>query len=130
MAAGLSATIANEILDALLRNNAWTFPTAVHIKLHIGDPGSDGTANAAAETDRVQATFAAASGGAITNSADIDWVGVAANETISHWSAWDAAVAGNFLFSDALATSIPVSAGGDFSILAGELDISLTPIAA
>lgn len=130
MAVGLASGIADEMLDALLRNNAWTFPTAVYIKLHLGDPGAAGAGNPAAETTRVQATFSASSGGAITNSADIDWTNLAATETISHISAWDAAAAGTFLFSDALNASVAVAAGGDFSILAGELDINLAPIAA
>lgn len=130
MATGLSATVANAILDALCRSVAWTEPAAFYVKLHLGDPGSAGTANPAAETDRVLATMSAASGGAITNSADLDWTAVAATEVITHVSFWDASTAGNFLGSDALAASKSLDAGDDFSIPAGDLDLSLTPIAA
>ena len=130
MTVGLSAAQANALLDALLRSVAYSDPAAVWIKLHIGDPGSAGTANPATETTRKQATFAAASGGAATTSADLDWTAVAATETYSHWSAWDASSGGNFLFSDALNSPVSVTSGQDFTIAAGDLDINLAPIAA
>jgi hypothetical protein len=108
----------------------WTEPAAFYVKLHLGDPGSAGTANAASETTRQAVTFSAASAGAITNSADIDWTAVAATESVTHISFWDASTAGTFLGSDALNATASLSSGGDFTIAAGDLDISLTPIAA
>jgi hypothetical protein len=45
-------------------------------------------------------------------------------------SFWDAAAAGNFIGSDALEASKSLDAGDDFSILAGDLDLSLGAIAA
>lgn len=130
MTVGLGATVANAILDALCRSAAWTEPAAFYVKLHTGDPGAAGASNAAGETDRVAATFSAAAAGAITNSADLDWISVASTETISHVSFWDDSTAGNFLGSDALNASKAVDAGDNFTIAAGDLDISLTPIAA
>lgn len=130
MAVGLGATVANAILDALCRSVTWTEPAAFYVKLHTGDPGSAGAANAATETTRKAVTFSAASAGAITNSADVDWTSVAGTETYSHVSFWDAAAAGNFLGSDALNASKAVDAGDNFTIAAGDLDVSLTPIAA
>jgi hypothetical protein len=130
MAVGLASGIANSVLDALCRSVTWTEPAAFYVKLHLGDPGSAGTANAATETTRQAVTFSAASAGAITNSADIDWTAVAATESVTHISFWDASTAGTFLGSDALAATASLSSGGDFTIAAGDLDISLTPIAA
>jgi hypothetical protein len=130
MAVGLASGIANSVLDALCRSVTWTEPAAFYVKLHLGDPGSAGTANAAAETTRQAVTFSAASAGAITNSADIDWTAVAATESVTHISFWDASTAGTFLGSDALNATASLSSGGDFTIAAGDLDISLTPIAA
>lgn len=130
MAVGISSTIANSILDALCRSVAWSDPAAFYVKLHIGDPGSAGANNAAGETTRKQATFSAASSGAITTSADLAWTNVSTSETYSHVSFWDAAAAGNFLGSDALNTSRAVTAGDNFTIAAGDLDLSVTPIAA
>lgn len=130
MATGLSATIANAWLDGLGNASNWTAPTACWIKLHTGDPGAAGTSNAATETTRKQASFAAASAGAITTDADLSWTSMAANETISHISAWDASTAGTFLFSDALDTSRAVTSGGSFTIATGDIDMNITAIAA
>jgi hypothetical protein len=130
MTVGLASGIANSILDALCRSQAWSEPAAFFVKLHTGDPGSAGTSNAATETDRVEATFSAASGGAITNSAEVAWTNVAASETYSHVSFWSASTSGTFLGSDALETSRAVTAGDNFTIAAGDLDLALTPIAA
>lgn len=130
MATGLASAIANSILDALCRSVAWSEPAAFYVKLHTGDPGAAGASNAATETTRQAVTFSAASGGAITNSADVSWTNVSTTETYSHVSFWDAAAAGTFLGSDALEASKAVDAGDDFTIPAGDLDLSLTPIAA
>jgi hypothetical protein len=75
-------------------------------------------------------TFSAASSGAITNSADIAWTNVSTSETYSHWSAWSASTAGTFLCSDALNVAKAVTAGDNFTIPAGDLDIDITVIAA
>lgn len=129
MALGASATVAAAILNALCRNTAWTQPAAVHIKLHIGDPGAAGTANAAGETDRVQATFgSAATTGAIANTAALTWTAVSTSEDYSHFSAWDAGTGGNFLFSGTL-TAAAISAGSDFTIPIGDLDVTLSTAA-
>jgi hypothetical protein len=130
MAVGIAAATANAWLDALCRSVAYTDPAAFWVKLHIGDPGSAGTANAAGETTRKQATFSAASAGAITTSAALDWTNVSTTETYSHVSFWDASTAGTFLGSDALDTSRAVTAGDNFTIAAGDVDLSITAIAA
>lgn len=130
MAVGIASAIANSVLNALCRNTAWTQPAAFWVKLHTGDPGSAGTANAATETTRKQATFSAASAGSITTSADMVWTSVAASETYSHVSFWDASTAGTFLGSDALNASQAVTAGGTFTISAGSLTSTLSPVAA
>lgn len=130
MAVGLAAGVANSILDALCRSVAWTEPANFFVKLHTGDPGASGTANAAGETDRVEAIFSAASGGAITNSSAVTWTAVSNTETYTHVSFWSASSAGTFLGSDDLAAAKSVDAGDDFTIPAGDLDLNITPIAA
>lgn len=130
MATGLNATVANAMLNALCRDVAWTQPVANYVKLHTGDPGAAGTANAAANTTREQATFSAASGGSLTNSADILWTSVPNAETYSHISVWDASSAGNFLYSTPLTASKTVAVGDNFDIPASDLVVNLTPIAA
>jgi len=63
----------NKMLDAWAGRTAYTANAAVYVKLHIGDPGAAGTANAAANTTRQQAVFgSAAASGAISNTAAIE----------------------------------------------------------
>jgi hypothetical protein len=130
MATGIAVGEANKILDALCRSVAYVDPAGFFLKLHIGDPGAAGTANAAAETTRKSVTFSAASSGAITNSAAITWASYPAAETVSHWSAWDAVTAGVFLFSDNLTTARTMAIGDTFEIPIGDLDIDVTVLAA
>lgn len=130
MTVGLNASVANSLLNALFRATNYTAPTAVWVKLHIGDPGAAGTSNAAANTTRVQGTFGTtASGGAIANTAALDWTNVPNSEDYSHASVWDASTAGNFLWSGVI-TANAVTAGDNFQIAIGALTANLTPIAA
>lgn len=130
MTTGLAAAVANSFLDALGNASNYTAPTTFYVKLHLGDPGAAGTSNAATETTRKQASFSAASAGAITTDAALTWTNVSTSETYSHVSFWDHVSAGNFLGSDALDASRAVVAGDTFTIATGDLDLSFTPIAA
>lgn len=125
MAEGLSAAVANALLDAVCKATNYTAPTAVWIKLHTAAPGAAGTANAATETTRKQATFGtSASGGLISNTVALSWTNVAGTEDYTHATAWDASTAGNFLFSGTI-TANAVVAGDDFTIPIGDVDVSL-----
>jgi hypothetical protein len=109
-----SDTVANAWLDTL-RNTAAQF-AAVYVQLHTGDPGSSGTSNVAAETDRVQATLSAAASRATTNSAAIEWTNVSNTETYTWVSLWTASTNGTFLGRDDLSSSAAVTAGDTFRI--------------
>jgi hypothetical protein len=106
----------NKILDHLTGEAAWTMPTTVYVKLHTGDPGEAATSNAATETTRKSASWAAASSGSIATDATLEWTNVAATETITHWSLWDNLTAGNALWTGALSSSAAVTAGDTFQI--------------
>jgi hypothetical protein len=129
MATGIASGQADAILDAYCRSVAYSDPASFNVKLHTGDPGAAGTANAAGETTRKAVTFSAASGGSITNSAAITWTNVSTTETISHVSFWSDISAGTFLGSDALNTPRSLTAGDTFEIAAGDLDITLGAVA-
>ena len=129
MATGMAVGQANAILDAYCRSVAYSDPAAFYVQLHTAEPGAAGTTAIAGETDRVAVTFSAASNGAITNSADVTWAAVSNTETISHVSFWSASSGGTFLGSDALETARAVTASDDFTIAAGDIDLSLAPIA-
>lgn len=129
MAVGFAPGTANSILNLLTRAAAWTPPPGCYIQLHVGDPGAAGTANPAVETDRVQATFgSAAAGGAISNTVALSWTGVGGTEDYTHYSAWSASTSGTFLFSGTV-TANAVTAGDNFTIPVGDLDLSI-PVAA
>ena len=124
MATGLSAYTANKFLDAL--GNATAFSVAdVYIKLHVGDPGANGTSNAATETTRKVVTFAAASNGSIASDSAATWTNIAGSQDATHFTAWDNLTAGNFLFSGTI-TSNPYTAGDTVTIASGSLTASLT----
>lgn len=110
----------DKINDAVCNHTALDV-TQVYVKLHIGDPGEDGTANAAGETTRKTASFGASSGGVCTSDADIAWTSVSTAETISHISLWDASTGGNCLGSGALTASKVVAIGDTFTIPSGSL---------
>lgn len=111
-------SISNYLENALLntlRGTSLSVAT-VYLKLHLGDPGEDGTANAAANTSRQLVTFSAAASGSMASSAAVTWTNVSTTETYTHWSAWDASTAGNCLWSGALSASASVAAGDTFQI--------------
>ena len=124
MAVGLSNYLCNSFLDALGNNTSYAV-TQVYIKLHVGDPGSAATANAATETTRKSVSFAAASAGAIASDADISWTNIAGSQDATHFSAWDSLTAGNFLFSGTI-TGNAYTAGDTYTISSGNLSASLT----
>ena len=101
-----------------------TAPAALYAKLHTGDPGEDGTANAATETTRNAVEFGAASNGVVSLSNTPSWTSVSTTETYSHISIWDNSTAGNCWGSGALTSSVSVTAGDTFTLSA--LTITMT----
>lgn len=131
MAAGPSSTVANAILNAYFNQTNITAPTAIWIQLHIGDPGASGTANVATNTTRkdITAVIAAASGGAVTSDTLVSWTSVPASEDYTHWAMFSASSAGTFYWSGTI-TANPVTTGDTFNLAVGDIDVSLTPVAA
>jgi hypothetical protein len=98
-----------------LRNTSFAV-TQPYVKLHLGDPGEDGTSNPAVEALRKSVAFSAASSGSMATSATITWSNVSTTETYSHWSLWDALTSGNCLWTGAFSSSAAVTAGDTFQI--------------
>ena len=105
-----------KILEHTTGKTAWTIPSNVYVKLHTADAGEAATSAAATETTRKAASWATAASGSIATSATLEWTNVAATETYTHWSMWDASTAGNALWTGALSTSAAVTAGDTFQI--------------
>ena len=124
MATGMSAHLANSLLNALGNNTAYAV-TNVYVQLHIGDPSANGTANGATETTRKAVSFAGASGGAIASDADVSWTNISGSQDATFFTAWDSLTSGNFLFSGTI-TGNPYTAGDTYTITAGSFTTSLT----
>ena len=130
MAVGLhGVNLANKWLD-MLAGTAFTAPAASAVKLHTGDPGSAGTANASSVTTRPTVSWNAASAGSKSMSNTPSWASWAGTngEVVSHISGWDATTAGNFLWSAVLTASKTVNTGDTLNLTS--LTFALTPIAA
>jgi len=124
MATGISSYLADELLDAVGNASSFSVGT-VYIKLHIGDPGANGTSNPATETTRKSASFGAASAGTLTSDADITWTNIAGSQDATFFTAWDSLTTGNFLFSGSI-TGNAYTAGDTYVIPSGSLTVSLT----
>jgi hypothetical protein len=114
----------NKILDAVFRNVSLAV-AANYVKLHVGAPGDAGTSNAAGETTRKVASWAAASAGTIATNTTLTWSGVAATEVLTHISVWDASTAGNHLWNGPLAAPYSVNAGDTFVLTSGTIVVTL-----
>jgi hypothetical protein len=124
MAHGISAYLGNAWMNALGNNTSFAV-AQVYVKLHVGDPGANGTANPATETTRKAASFGVASAGVLTSDDDVTWTNIAGSQDANHFTAWDSLTTGNFLFSGTI-TANPYDAGDTYAIDAGNLTASLT----
>ena len=103
-----------KLLDTL--GNTSFAVTTCYVKLHLGDPGEDGTSTPAVEATRKSVSWAAASGGSKASNAAMTWTNVSTTETYTHWSMWDNVSAGNCLWTGQLSSSAAVTAGDTFEI--------------
>ena len=116
----------NQLLNAMFDNVVGDLPVvSVYVKLHLGDPGEDATANAAVEVTRQGPISGAVAVGVYTSDAAITWTSVSTTETYSHVSLWDAATIGNALAKGALTASKAVNSGDTFTIASGDLTVTL-----
>ncbi len=114
----------NEVADYLVANGAPTAISSANVKLHTGDPGETGVANAAGETTRKAASFGASSGGVAAMSSTLSWTNVSTTETIVWVSVWDNISAGNHLWNAILAASVGLTAADDFDLTALTLTVA------
>jgi len=124
MAHGIGSYLGNAWLNALGNNTSFAV-AQVYVKLHVGEPGANGTANPATETTRKAVSFGVASAGVLTSDDDVTWTNIAGSEDANHFTAWDSLTTGNFLFSGTI-TANPYDAGDTYAIDSGNLTASLT----
>jgi hypothetical protein len=121
----ISNFLEDKLLDLVFNAVAYGGQATVYVKLHTGDPGEAGTANAAANATRKAATFGASAAGVVTNDSAATWTNVPNAETYSHVSLWDAETGGNCLWVGALTAAKTVAVGDTFNIAIGALTVSL-----
>lgn len=113
MADGQSTANANLILNAAVGTNA------NNAQLHTGPPGSAGTANVSSVTTRPAATWASASGAAVsangTPPAWANWAGTN-GEVVTDVSFWSASTAGTFGFSAQLSASVTMNTADSLTL--------------
>ena len=124
----MSTYLKQALVNATLRNTAYTSPATVYISAHTGDPGLTGANEVTGNAYQRQAvTMGAPSEGISTNSAEVDFpVATPSNwGTITHFGIWDAQSSGNFMYGGALTSPVTINASNELIIKTGQLSIAL-----
>jgi len=127
--AEMSNYLENALINATLRNTAYTSPATVYVGLFTSDPtdAGSGTEVSGGSYARTAVTFGAPSNGASTNSAAVEFPQATGNwGTITHIGILDASSSGNLLYHTALDTSKVIQTGDIFKIATGNLSVTLS----
>jgi hypothetical protein len=127
--AGFSDYLENLVLNLFRATNV-TAPATIYVGLFSAAPTDAGGGTEVTTTirvaGRVAATFAAPSGGAIANSATVDFGTAAGGASLTHFGLFDAASAGNLLAWDTLGASAQTASTGNQVIFAaGALTVTV-----
>jgi hypothetical protein len=126
--AEMSNFLENALINATLRNTAYTSPSTVYLALYTSDPTDADTGTEVSGTSyaRQSITFGAPSNGASTNSAAIEFPQAGGSwGTVTHVGIRDASTAGNLLYHTALDASKTIATGDVFRIASGSLSVTL-----
>jgi hypothetical protein len=132
---GKSNYLEDKLLNWALKGAAMgTAPVAVYVALFNGDPTDTGAGGTEVTTTirvagRVAVTFGsittASGANSVSNSADVDFGAAAAGATMTHFAIFDAASAGNMLYSAPLTGGTQsVSTGTAVKFTTGSLTVS------
>lgn len=126
--AEMSNFLENALINATLRNTAYTSPTTVYVGLFTSDPtdAGSGTEVSGGSYARTAVTFGAPSNGVTTNSAAVEFPQATGNWGTVGWiGIHDAATSGNLLYHTALDASKTIETGDIFKISTGNLSVTL-----
>jgi hypothetical protein len=126
--AEMSNYLENALVNATLRNTAYTSPSTVYLALYTSDPTDADTGTEVSGTSyaRQSITFGAPSNGASTNSAAIEFPQAGGSwGTVTHIGIRDASTAGNLLYHTPLDASKTIATGDVFRIAVGSLSVTL-----
>lgn len=124
----MSNYLENALINATLRNTAFTSPATVYLALYTTDPtdadsGTEVSGNAYA---RQSITFGAPSNGVSTNSAAIEFPQATGSwGTVAYVGIRDASTAGNLLYHTPLDASKTIATGDVFRVAIGSLSVTL-----
>ena len=126
--AEMSNYLEGALINAVLRNTAYTSPTTVYLALYTSDPtdADTGTEVSGNGYARQAITFGAPSNGVTTNSAAIEFPQATGSwGTVTHVGIRDALTTGNLLFHTPLDASKTIATGDVFRVAIGSLSVTL-----
>lgn len=126
--AALSNYLENALINATLRNTAYSSPATVYAALFTSDPtdAGSGTEVSGGSYARKAITFGAPSNGAATNSGAVEFDQATGNwGTITHFGIYDSLTSGNLLYHGALTTSKTIETGDVFKFATASVTVTL-----
>jgi len=123
-----SNSLENSILDHVLRNTAFTSPSAVYLGLSTANPTEDGSGTSEPSGNgyaREVITFGAASGGQSQNTSTHDFTAAGGNwGTLTHFIICDSVSGGNTLYYGALDTARTINDTDTISFAAASVTVT------
>lgn len=122
----ISNYLENKLINLVLRNQAYTPPTTVHLALYTSDPTDAGTGTevSGGAYERQVITFNAPTDGMVSNNAEILFPIATENwGTVTHIGLVDET--GNLLFYGALTLSKTISTNDQLKINVGDISVTL-----
>lgn len=126
--AAMSNYLENALINATLRNTAYTSPSTVYVALFTSDPtdAGSGTEVSGGSYARKSATFGAPSNGVSSISSAVEFDQATGSwGTVTHFGIYDALTTGNLLYHGALTASKAIDTGDVFKFASGALTVTL-----
>ena len=126
--AALSNYLENALINATLRNTAYSSPATVYVGLFTTDPTDAGTGTevTGGSYTRKAITFGAPSNGVSVNSAAVEFDQATASwGTVTHFGILDASTSGNLLYHGALTASKVIDDGDVFKFAISAVSVTL-----
>jgi hypothetical protein len=126
--AALSNYLENALINATLRNTAYSSPATVYVGLFTTDPTDAGTGTevTGGSYTRKAITFGAPSNGVSVNSVALEFDQATASwGTVTHFGILDASTSGNLLYHGALTTSKVIDNGDVFKFAISAVSVTL-----
>lgn len=117
-----------KLIEHVLRNVAYTSPSAVYLSLHTANPDEDGSGTEVSGNNysRQQITFGAHSNGACANTSAEEFEASGGSfGTVTHFGIWDSSSGStNLLYYGALSASKVVADGDKLNFAVGSITIT------